>query len=147
MTRPGWRRRGAAFGMCVGLAGLDGCEKPAPPPEPSCRAPILVATPSPTAEDAAHDALFNCVKQAAFHEVSRGGAVKSAADAAVNRCAQAQSAYLKAIAANRPLYAYERGVILEQVADLARSTTVQKRSRGCGRRGGGAESLLDTDTR
>jgi hypothetical protein len=147
MIRQGWRRRGAAIGLSLGIAGLTACEKPPPPPQPTCRPPTLVATASPTPEDTAHDALFNCVKQAAFQQVSRGGAVQAAAESAVSQCASAQAAYLKAIAATRPLYAYERGVILDQVAQVAKSTAVQKRSRGCGRRDGDAESLMDTDGR
>ena len=142
MMRQGWRRRGAAIGLCVGFAGMTGCEKPAPPPEPTCRPPTLVATPSPTPEDTAHDALFNCVKQAAFQQVSRGGAVQAAAESAASQCAPAQAAYLKAIAATRTLYAYERGVILEQVAQVAKSTAVQKRSRGCGRPGGEVRGVV-----
>ena len=141
------RRRAVAIGMVVCLSGAAACEKPAPRPEPTCRPPSLISTPSPTPEDLAHDALFNCVRQAAYQGVLRGGPVKAAASAAVARCAPAQAAYLQAIRAARPLSAFERGVVVEEVAQSAQTTAAQKRSRGCGRPGGAPESLMDTGSR
>ena len=146
MTSMG-RPRGVAIAAFVALLGLASCEKPPPPGPPSCQPPALVATPSPTAEDVAHDALFNCVEESAYQGVSRGGPVAAAASGAVAQCAPAQAAYLKAIRAARPLSAYERDLIQEQVGKVAQSTAVRKRSRGCGRPGGEPETLNDTDAR
>lgn len=147
MSNGGWRQRGAAIGLCLGLSGLADCGRPPPPPTPTCQPPRPIVTPSATPEQLAHDALYNCVKQAAYRGVLRGGPVNVAASAAVNQCADSTAAYLKAIRAARPLTAYERGVIVDEVVQTAQSTAAQKRSRGCGRPGGQPETLMDTDSR
>jgi hypothetical protein len=121
------------------------CDKPAPPPQATCRPPVLlVSRPAAKPDDIAHDAAFNCVKTAAYDGVMRGGPVGAAASAAVGACADKEAAYIKALYPHEEPWDYMTARVHDQLVQLAQVTAAQKRARGCGRPGGEPQSLSET---
>ncbi len=133
--------------LTAGLAAalvLAACEKPAPPPQATCRPPVLLVTRADAKpDDIAHDAAFNCVKTAAYEAVMRGGQVAAAASGAVAACAGKEAAFIKALYPHEKPWDYRVARVHDQLVQLAQVTAAQKRARGCGRPGGEAQSLND----
>ncbi len=146
MRTPGPAARLTAPALTALLA-LAGCQKPAPPALPSCRPPLARVTPHASAQQAAGDAMYNCVRTAAYDGVRGGEVVEAAAKEALSQCAGAEAAYFKIFASQRKVWPHDRKAVDDQLAAAAQLTAAQKRARGCGRPGGEPESLSTTSGR
>ena len=135
--------RAGALTVIVAWAGLSlcACQPKAAKPVDTCKPPVPIVTPNATPKDLAKDTAYNCLRQAAYEGVRGGATIDAAAAAALTSCKPQADAYVKAQTGNLPNWDYEHGAIRDELASLAHATAVQKRSRGCGRPGGQADSL------
>jgi hypothetical protein len=109
------------------VLALAGCHKP--PPEDTCRPPVLTATAPPGGYAAEKEAAMICVKKTAFNLAKAGGPVASIGAAAVAQCAATEKAIGKS---GETLYDWQRDQLHESLLHAAQISAVQARAMGCG---------------